>query len=71
MPRPRLPIQVSNNVQLVAAATEELGATIREVAVHASEASRVAVDASEQAVSANSSVSALGEASQRVGGWSS
>src|SRR4051794_24988301 len=39
-------LQVSNNVQLVAAATEELGATIREVAVHASEASRVAVDAS-------------------------
>ena len=60
-------VQVSNNVQVVAAATEELGATIREVAVHASEASRVAVAASEQALSANSSVTALGEASVRVG----
>ena len=59
-------VQVSNNVQVVAAATEQLGATIREVAVHASEASRVAVSASTQAVRANASVTALGESSQRV-----
>ncbi|BEP12436.1 hypothetical protein acdb102_07470 [Acidothermaceae bacterium B102] len=59
-------VQVSNNVQVVAAATEQLGATIREVAVHASEASRVAVNASSQAVRANASVSALGASSQRV-----
>ena len=59
--------QVSNNVHLVAAATEELAATIREVAVHASEASLVATSASEQAVQANQSVVVLGESSQRVG----
>ena len=59
--------QVSNNVHLVAAATEELAATIREVAVHASEASLVATSASEQAVQANQSVLVLGESSQRVG----
>jgi methyl-accepting chemotaxis protein len=58
--------QVSNNVQLVAAATEELGATIREVAVHASVASRVALDASTQAVNASAAVASLGESSQRV-----
>ena len=58
--------QVSNNVHIVAAATEELAATIREVAVHAAEASLVARGASDQAISASSTVGALGESSMRV-----
>ena len=58
--------QVSNNVHIVAAATEELAATIREVAVHASEASLVARDASVQAVSASGTVGALNASARRV-----
>lgn len=59
--------QVSSSIHVVAAATEELVATVREVAVHASEASSVATSAAEQAALANSSVNELGSASQRVG----
>ena len=59
-------VQVSNSVHVVAAATEELGATIREVAVHASEASTVAQDASEQARSASGAIVALSACTLRV-----
>ncbi|MEO6711934.1 MAG: methyl-accepting chemotaxis protein, partial [Mycobacteriales bacterium] len=59
--------QVSNSIHVVAAATEELNTTVREVAMHASEAAAVATAAAEQSALATSSVRELGEASQRVG----
>src|SRR5438105_10242087 len=45
--------EVSDSMHRIAAATEELAATIREVATHASHASSVASDVSVQVVAAN------------------
>jgi len=58
--------QVSGSAHQVATATEELNATIRSVAIHASEASTVAQEASRQATLTNATVTALGEASEQV-----
>ncbi len=58
--------QVSGSAQRVAAATEEFNATIRDVAVHAAEASAVAHGATQQARATNSTVHDLGTASGKV-----
>lgn len=58
--------QVSSSIHAIASATEELGATIRDVAVHASEASSVAMKGAEQVVAADATVAQLEEASRRI-----
>jgi methyl-accepting chemotaxis protein len=58
--------QVSGSAHLVATATEELNATIRNVAIHASQASTVAQDATRQATLTDATVSELGRASEQV-----
>jgi len=58
--------QVAASAERVAAATEEFDATTRDVAIHAAEASTVARDASHQADLTNTTVTELGDASQRV-----
>ncbi|WP_263121139.1 methyl-accepting chemotaxis protein [Cellulomonas sp. RIT-PI-Y] len=59
--------QVSRNVQTVAAGAEEMGASIREIAQNASQAAKVAGQATEVAVATNDQVSRLGESSQEIG----
>ena len=59
--------EVSNNMHLVASATEELGATIREVAAHAEEAAGRSRTGALQAQETAGVVSELGLASLRVG----
>ncbi|MDX6213038.1 MAG: hypothetical protein QOF82_2125 [Frankiales bacterium] len=58
--------EVSDSMHRIAAATEELAATIREVATHASLASSVANDVSGQVVSANSTVGQLESSSREI-----
>ena len=58
--------EVSDSMHRIAAATEELAATIREVATHASLASSVANDVSGQVVSANSTVAQLESSSREI-----
>jgi len=58
--------QVSSSIHSIASATEQLGATIRDVAVHASEASSVAMKGAEQVVAADATVTQLEEASRRI-----
>ena len=57
---------VSANVTGVAAATEQMSGSIKEVARNASEASRVAQNAVESASSAQQAVSRLGESSKEI-----
>jgi methyl-accepting chemotaxis protein len=58
--------EVSDSMHRIAAATEELAATIREVATHASLASSVANDVSTQVVAANATVGELLSASRDI-----
>jgi methyl-accepting chemotaxis protein len=58
--------EVSDSMHRIAAATEELAATIREVATHASLASSVANDVSGQVVTANGTVGQLENASRDI-----
>ena len=57
---------VSQNLHLIAAATEELASTIREVARHASEASSVASAATAEVNAASATVSDLAAASHHI-----
>ncbi|MEV7973428.1 methyl-accepting chemotaxis protein [Cellulomonas sp. NPDC089187] len=59
--------QVSRNVQSVAAGAEQMGASIREIAQNASEAAKVAGQATEVAAATNEQVTRLGESSQQIG----
>jgi methyl-accepting chemotaxis protein len=59
--------QVSSSTQLVATATEELGATIRSVAESAVEASEISVAAPDRAVVVRDTVGELSRASHSVG----
>ncbi|BEP12831.1 hypothetical protein acdb102_11420 [Acidothermaceae bacterium B102] len=58
--------EVSDSMHRIAAATEELAATIREVASHASLASSVATDVTVQVVAANGTVGQLQSASREI-----
>jgi methyl-accepting chemotaxis protein len=57
---------ISANLHMIAAATEELAATIQAVANHASEASTVASTATAEVGAANSTVSELATASRHI-----
>ena len=59
--------QVNHNVQTVAAAAEEMSASIREIAKNAADAARVAMSAVEVADETNSVVSKLGDSSADIG----
>ena len=59
--------QVSRNVQAVAAGAEQMGASIREIAQSATEAAKVAQQATSVAAAANESVGRLGESSAEIG----
>ena len=59
--------QVSRNVQAVAAGAEQMGASIREIAQNASEAAKVASQATDVAASTNEQVTRLGVSSQEIG----
>ncbi|CAL8969986.1 hypothetical protein CELL_00657 [Cellulomonas sp. T2.31MG-18] len=59
--------QVSRNVQAVAAGAEQMGASIREIAQSATEAAKVASQATGVAAAANESVGRLGESSAEIG----
>jgi len=59
--------QVSRNVQTVAAGAEEMGASIREIAQNASQAAKVAGQATDVAAATNDQVTRLGESSQEIG----
>lgn len=59
--------QVSRNVQAVAAGAEQMGASIREIAQNASEAAKVASQATSVAASTNETVTKLGVSSQEIG----
>jgi methyl-accepting chemotaxis protein len=59
--------QVSHNVQSVASGAEQMGASIREIAQNASEAARVASQATVAAAETNEQVSRLGDSSQEIG----
>ncbi|WP_448058662.1 methyl-accepting chemotaxis protein [Cellulomonas hominis] len=59
--------QVSRNVQAVAAGAEQMGASIREIAQNASQAAKVAAQATDVAASTNSHVARLGASSAEIG----
>ncbi len=59
--------QVSRNVQTVAAGAEQMGASIREIAQNATQAVRVAEEATEVADSTTATVTQLGVSSQEIG----
>ena len=59
--------QVNHNVQTVAAAAEEMSASIREIAKNAADAARVATSAVEVADTTNAVVTKLGESSADIG----
>ncbi|GIG37531.1 methyl-accepting chemotaxis protein [Cellulomonas pakistanensis] len=59
--------QVSRNVQTVAAGAEEMGASIREIAQNASQAAKVAGQATDAAAVTNDQVARLGTSSQEIG----
>jgi methyl-accepting chemotaxis protein len=59
--------QVSSNVQTVAVATEEMSASIREIAGQATQASRVGEEAGKAATDARAVVGRLGEAGRAIG----
>ena len=54
-------------MQTVATGTEEMGASIKEIAQNANEAAQFAISAVEVGASANTTVSKLGESSAEVG----
>ncbi|MCR6688695.1 methyl-accepting chemotaxis protein [Cellulomonas sp.] len=58
---------VSRNVQAVAAGAEQMGASIREIAQNATEAAKVAGQATGVAASTNETVAKLGVSSQEIG----
>jgi methyl-accepting chemotaxis protein len=58
--------QISVSVTAVARATDELAASIREIAIHAAHAAEIADDATRQAARAGSTINELGEASVRA-----
>jgi methyl-accepting chemotaxis protein len=57
---------VSTNVQTVSAGSEEMGASIREIAHSTSEAAAVAATAVQAAQAANATVASLGESSREI-----
>lgn len=57
---------LSGSIHATASATEELSATINDIAAHAEQASTVAAEGTEQVVSAERAVAALSEASMSV-----
>jgi methyl-accepting chemotaxis protein len=59
--------QVSRNVQTVAAGAEEMGASIREIAQNASQAAKVAGEATNAAALTNEQVARLGASSAEIG----
>jgi methyl-accepting chemotaxis protein len=59
--------QVSRNVQAVAAGAEQMGASIREIAQNATQAVKVAEQATEVAAGTNETVTKLGASSQEIG----
>ncbi|MGH1343640.1 MAG: PAS domain S-box protein [Nannocystales bacterium] len=59
--------QVNHNVQTVAAAAEEMSASIREIAKNAADAARVAMSAVDVADTTNAVVTKLGESSADIG----
>ncbi|MBO3086666.1 methyl-accepting chemotaxis protein [Cellulomonas fengjieae] len=59
--------QVSRNVQSVAAGAEQMGASIREIAQNATQAAKVAHQATGVAQATNQQVARLGESSQQIG----
>jgi len=59
--------QVSRNVQTVAAGAEQMGASIREIAQNASQAAKVASQATEVASTTNDQVARLGTSSAEIG----
>ncbi|QZN86163.1 methyl-accepting chemotaxis protein [Cellulomonas sp. C5510] len=59
--------EVSRNVQAVAAGAEQMGASIREIAQNASEAAKVAGQATDVAAATNEQVARLGASSQEIG----
>ena len=54
-------------MQTVATGTEEMGASIKEIAQNANEAAQIAASAVEAAASANTTVSKLDESSAEIG----
>src|SRR5262245_27072412 len=59
--------QVTQNVQTAAAGTEEMSASIKEIAKNAAEADRVADGAVKAAEATNGTVAKLGESSAEIG----
>ncbi|WP_263120130.1 methyl-accepting chemotaxis protein [Cellulomonas sp. RIT-PI-Y] len=59
--------QVSRNVQTVAAGAEQMGASIREIAQNASQAAKVAGQATDAAAVTNDQVAKLGDSSVEIG----
>jgi methyl-accepting chemotaxis protein len=59
--------QVSRNVQAAAAGAEQMGASIREIAQNASNAAKVAGQATDVAAATNEQVARLGVSSQEIG----
>jgi methyl-accepting chemotaxis protein len=59
--------QVSRNVQAVAAGAEQMGASIREIAQNASQAAKVAAQATTEVAGTTEQVSRLGRSSQEIG----
>jgi len=59
--------QVSANVEAVATSTEEMGASIREIAQNAAEAARIVASAVTMAQNANTTVRKLGDSSAGIG----
>ena len=62
--------EVSRNVQTVAAGSEQMGASIREIAHNATEAAAVAGQAVTAVETTTETVSRLGESSRRSATWS-
>ena len=59
--------EVSRNVQVVAVGTEEMSASIREIAKNATEAAQVAAEAVRVAERTDSTVAKLGVSSKEIG----
>jgi methyl-accepting chemotaxis protein len=59
--------QITSNVQATASGAEEMGASIREIAVNAQQAAQVAASAVETARATSATVAKLGESSTEIG----
>ncbi len=59
--------EVNRNLQTVATATEEMSASIQEIAKNATDAAKVAGEATRTAAAANGTVNKLGESSAEIG----